>query len=209
MVPEHIQQAQSNWQPQSSHYDARIYRVSLKELYWVAPGQIISGDSFDNRFYETVAIPDSPEEFEPILSPMTMMSLGIFGNAYFGDLSSTSKYQLGAERHALFPAYKGSMQFQSSYVDKANWQTALFKKKASSTREWWLDRNLIGDADPLGQFEWYCWYWLGRRIPAYDQHQIKRWLNFRLRQTAMIEKTRAVGLQQALLHWSCDPWAHL
>jgi hypothetical protein len=138
---------------------------------------------------------------------MTLMGMGIFGNSYFGSLKEDTKRPLGKQRHSLFPVYKGSMSFQESYFDKPNWKTAWFSKKASLDRRWWLERKMISNIDPLGWFEWYCWFWMGRRQPSEDKRQIGRWVNFEMRQTAMLlARPNAVGLQQALLHWSVDPW---
>lgn len=214
--PEHIQEAQARWVPGDMHDPEtglayRFYRPD--EVYFVECARIVQSDWLDGEqepgepVYETLYIPGKPEGFEPILSPMTMMAMGIFGNAYFGSLRADTKYPLGRERHALFPPYKGSMKFQDSYHDKPVWKTAWFQKKASLSREWWLERRLISNIDPLGWFEWYCWYWLGRRHDKEDRRQIERWINYRVRQSAMLQAMpTAVGLRQALLHWSVDPW---
>ena len=133
-----------------------------------------------------------------------MIKAGVFGNAYFGSCKDDTKYLLGKVRKSMLPHewFEGIELF-----DKPKWSTALFAKKASMSRDWWLDRQLIADCDPLGWFEWYCWYYLGRRLPKEDQRQIDRWASYRKRQSAMLEaRPTAVGLQQALFHWSVDPW---
>lgn len=207
----HVVLAQEGWHPVNDvGYDSRLYKVNLSNMYWVGCAKVNGIDrykpqgSITEAVFEEISIPDSDPDFEPILSPMRMLNMGIFGNAYFGSLTNTTNYPLGKQRWELLPSH----DLIDDYVgtDKPKWDTSYFQKKASSTREWWLERNLISEVDPLGQFEWYCWYWLGRRIPTEDAHQIKRWLNFRTRQTAMLESNRAVGLQQALLHWSINPW---
>ncbi len=214
-IPMHIKAAHMAWHPAETRGDCGFDYLHFdpQGVYWYLPGKIISStwhtgeQSPGQRVEEEVYIPGSPEQFEPCLSPMTMMDMGIFGNAYWGSLQESTTYPLGKARHSILPIYKGRDRFQESYSDRAQWKTAWFQKKASLSRAWWMERQLISNLDPLGWFEWYCWYWLGRRHAEEDTRQIKRWCDFRRRQSAMLDsKPNATGLKQALLHWSCDPW---
>jgi hypothetical protein len=120
-----------------------------------------------------------------------MMGMGVFGDSYwFGPI--------GEHRMAMLPQNYPFARFE---VTKHKPSVNHFGRKSGLSKDWWLDRGLIFNADPLGFFEWFCWYWMGRRIDEYDDHQIQRWAGYRIRQRAMYAKTGHAGTAQALLHW--------
>jgi hypothetical protein len=71
----------------------------------------------------------------------------------------------------------------------------------------------MNEADPLGWFQWYCRYSMGRRMSD-DLRQIKRWLGFSrhigmLRYQSKGDHTKALAHRQALLQWARDPFADI
>lgn len=135
-------------------------------------------------------------DFKPDLSPREMLELGVFGGKYLTDCRKE------------FPAAWFKKAKLNS--EKRDAKLNFFKVNASQPLGEWRRKGWIFKDDPRGWFQWYCRYWLGRRIPAEDERQIKRWKAMR-RHIAQIKKNcRARDLdchrkqRQALLHWAYD-----
>ncbi|MBF0249764.1 MAG: hypothetical protein HQL35_03935 [Alphaproteobacteria bacterium] len=138
-------------------------------------------------------------EFEPQLTPREMLELGVFGGWYF------------AGDHAEFPAE----WFANAKLSPDGFDARLncFGVAAGQSRQAWRDKGWITPEDPLGWFQWYCRYTLGRRIPGVDAFQIKRWRAFGPRHIGAIRHncpdmdfTCRPGQRQALLQWAYDPF---
>ena len=136
-------------------------------------------------------------EFNPQLTPKEMLSLGIFGGIYMRDCEKEFPKDWFA--HAKFA--EGSEQ---------NPKLNYFKIKASQSLAEWRRKGWIYTDDPRGWFQWYCRYYMGRRIEAEDKRQIKRWRMMR-RHIAQIRNNCEPGdahcrprQRQALLHWAYD-----
>jgi hypothetical protein len=135
-------------------------------------------------------------EFKPELSPKQMLELGIFGGKYMTDCQA--EFPATWFEHAkLSPHFK-------------NPELNFFKIDASQPLSVWQDKGWIYPDDPRGWFQWYCRYYMGRRIPIEDQRQIKRWKAIK-RHISQIQKHCKRGdlscrrkQRQAVLHWAYD-----
>lgn len=135
-------------------------------------------------------------EFKPELTPKQMLELGVFGGKYMTDCQ------------AEFP----QSWFKKAKLSPAKKDPSLnyFKVDASQPLAIWRSKGWIYPEDPRGWFQWYCRYCLGRRLPAEDKRQIKRWKAIR-RHIGGIKKNCFQGdldcrpkQRQALLHWAYD-----
>ena len=135
-------------------------------------------------------------EFRPELTPAQMLALGVFCGKYMTD---TRK------------------EFPESWFTRAklsaktrNCSLNYFGVDASSPLSAWRNKGWIHADDPRGWFQWYCRYYMGRRMSEEDSRQIKRWRAFQ-RHIAQVRKNCEPGdpycrprQRQALLHWAYD-----
>jgi hypothetical protein len=134
-------------------------------------------------------------DFQPELTPQQMLELGVFSGHYF------------AGEHAEFPA---AWFAKAKLSDTRDPMVNYFQIDASQSRAEWLRKGWIYEADPRGWFQWYCRYYLGRRIPTEDKRQIQRWHNM-TRHVGQVKHACQPGdelcrprQRQALLHWAYD-----
>ncbi|MEP7163008.1 MAG: hypothetical protein ABI747_04595 [Candidatus Moraniibacteriota bacterium] len=135
-------------------------------------------------------------DFQPDLTPKQMLTLGVFGGKYMTDCGGEfpvdwfARAKLNPEKHD----------------PKLNY----FKVNASQPLSVWRKKGWLSPDDPRGWFQWYCRYYMGRRLPGEDERQIKRWRAIR-RHMAQIGRHCRPGdfacrprQRQALLHWAYD-----
>lgn len=135
-------------------------------------------------------------DFKPQLTPKEMLTLGVFGGKYMTDCKSE------------FPkSWFVSAKLCSTKHDP---QLNYFKINASQSLKVWRQKDWIYPEDPRGWFQWYCRYYMGRRIPGEDERQIKRWKAIN-RHIMQIKKNCSTGdlncrrrQRQAVLHWAYD-----
>jgi len=134
--------------------------------------------------------------FVPQLTPKQMLELGVFGGSYLND----SQDELPAGW------FKKARLSNSGPDPLCNYYEVL----ASQPLKVWQEKGWIHKSDPKGWFQWYCRYYLGRRLPEEDEKQIKRWVAMR-RHIGQIKKgcypgdqTCRIRQRQALLHWAYD-----
>ena len=157
-------------------------------------------DKMQDRYKYTLAESQGKgfdPDFKPELTPAEMLRLGVFGGIYMRDCVKE------------FPPswFKGA-KFASG--KKRDARINLFGINASQSLEVWKSKGWIYKDDPRGWFQWYCRYYLGRRISEEDRRQIKRW-NAIKRHVAQIKKNCKKGdlicrrkQRQAVLHWAYD-----
>ena len=136
--------------------------------------------------------------FNPELSPRDMLEKGVFGGWYFqGDIDE-------------YPA----KWFENARLSKNGFDADLncFKVASGQSRAIWQQKGWITPEDPLGWFQWYCRYTLGRRLVGVDDFQIGRWRAFGARHRPQVIKNCEAGdiwcrprQRQALLQWAYDP----
>lgn len=134
--------------------------------------------------------------FRPELTPKQMLELGIFGGKYMTDCRDE------------FPA--DWFKRAKLSPEGRDIQLNFFKIDASQPLSIWRRKGWIHPEDPRGWFQWYCRYYMGRRLPEEDNRQIKRWIAIR-RHIAQIRNSCAPGSfdcrrrqRQAVLHWAYD-----
>lgn len=141
----------------------------------------------------------SPHPFTPHLTPQQMLELGVFGGSYF----DTDPGDLPAE------------WFAKAKLSDHGFDAELnaFGVAAGQPRDVWLAKGWITPDDPLGWFQWYCRYTLGRRLDGVDAFQIKRWRAFGARHLPQLRKNCQPGdvfcrprQRQAVLQWAYDPF---
>ena len=135
--------------------------------------------------------------FKPQLTPKKMLEFGVFGGSYFG-------LKIKEYPESWFKNAKISKNF--------NVDLNRFKVKSGLSRKEWLEKGWIFKEDPLGWFQWYCRYSMGRRIAYIDRIQIKRWKNFKRHVIAIKKNCESADIncrrrqRQAILQWAYNPF---
>lgn len=159
-------------------------------------------------------------EFQPYFSPAQMLRLGVFGGKYLNDCLTEFPAEWFMDAIAL-----EKLSPQGSDIDlnlfqidsrlpltewrKKGWVPSSNKGK-SSKHPTLSDPDL--NKDPRGWFQWYCRYWMGRRVPELDAVQIQRWKAFARHSGAVKKNCKSSDLgcrprqRQALLQWAWNPY---
>lgn len=163
------------------------------------PRRVVVNDRMQRGYTYVLTEPPGKNfdaEFRPELTPSEMLKIGVFGGKYMTDCRKEfpaewfERAKLCAERH------DAGLNF--------------FKVNASQPLSVWRAKGWIHPDDPRGWFQWYCRYYLGRRLPEEDARQIKRW-RMMTRHIGQVKAYCQPGdmlcrrrQRQALLHWAYD-----
>ncbi|MBO7244368.1 MAG: hypothetical protein J6V53_03700 [Alphaproteobacteria bacterium] len=136
--------------------------------------------------------------FKPELTPKEMLEFGVFEGKYLTDCQNEfpSNWFFNAKLSPLKPDINCN----------------CFQVKSRQSLKIWQAKGWILEPDPRGWFQWYCRYYLGRRIEEIDTIQILRWRSFK-RHKAQLEKnclpfdtSCRKKQRQALLQWAYNPF---
>ena len=168
------------------------------------------GTEFDSRF-------------KPALTPGEILFMGAFEGKYLNDC--TDEFP---KEWFLMAAGAGRLSPEGRNVEKCNYFGVDSRQPLSVWRKnGWLPgtaaasgtakgRGMLAsktaNPDERGWFQWYCRYWLGRRIPDLDDVQIGRWRSFTRHVGAIRHGCKSRDLscrrreRQALLQWAYNPF---
>ncbi len=140
----------------------------------------INGSLWDPRFY-------------PAYTPKEMLDMGVFGGTYLNSRRDAFPSEWFAGNRVLPPGNSPDISLNffgvSSGLPLSEWK-----------RKGWIL------SDKLGWFQWYCNYYMGRRLGE-DELQIKRWRQFCARHSAQVHfnpEQRRFRQKQGLLQWAYD-----
>jgi hypothetical protein len=164
------------------------------------------------------------KEFTPFIDPGEILALGAFGGKYLNDclLEFPAEWfwragLLGKLAPGAGPMGDVSLNYFQidSRLPLTQWRKNGWVppgrggqggKKMAGVKGVLADAK--GNPDERGWFQWYCRYWMGRRIPELDAVQIQRWRAFKRHYGAVSGACkRGDGecrprQRQALLHWA-------
>tara|TARA_B110001454_G_C12596394_1_gene382539 strand:+ start:355 stop:861 length:507 start_codon:yes stop_codon:yes gene_type:complete len=157
-------------------------------------------DSMQQGYSYALTAPEGKDfdpGFTPHYSPQEMLEMGVFEGKYCNDC-----------RDELPAAW-----FENARIsDKPDVSCNYFGVKSRQPLSVWREKGWIYGPDVRGWFQWYCRYYLGRRLAEIDAIQIKRWRAFS-RHAGQIRANCAPGdifcrprQRQGLLQWAYDPF---
>jgi hypothetical protein len=138
---------------------------------------------------------DFAATFTPYYTPPQMLEMGVFEGKYLNDCQ---------------PELPADWFVKARLSVVPDVEMNYFGIKSRQSLSVWQQNGWIYGPDPRGWFQWYCRYYLGRRLPDTDTIQIKRWRAF-TRHAGQVRANCHPGdvfcrprQRQALLQWAHD-----
>ena len=209
----------------SSDTDRYIQQVTKKgrSLASFKKGTVINVSNTMEKGYSYV-LEEAPgtnfaEGFEPVCDPGEMLALGVFGGKYLNDCYTefpAEWFLRAALLGKLCPGkhpqdisvnyFKTDSRLPLSDWKRSGWVPS--SKLVRTSRRTTILSDPAKNPDVRGWFQWYCRYWMGRRIPELDAIQVQRWKSFGRHYGAVKKRCRVGELdcrprqRQGLLQWS-------
>jgi hypothetical protein len=159
-------------------------------------------------------------DFKPRYSPGEMLKMGVFEGKYLNDCLTEFPAEWFLDAIAADKLRPGPRSAHDPSVDvnymKADSRLPLseWKKKGwvpSGSHHAGLLADAAKNPDERGWFQWYCRYWMGRRLPELDAVQIGRWRAFKRHAGGVKANCKPGDMscrprqRQALLQWAWSP----
>lgn len=135
--------------------------------------------------------------FAPSYTPEEMLKKGIFEGKYINNIQG-------------LPSHWYKLNKVLGKDDEPDPSINAFGVKSRQSLSVWKENKWI-KTDKNGWFEWYCKYFLGRRLGDEDKWQINRWRSFVARHQGQIDKSadknnlkKRTKQRQGLLQWGWD-----